>query len=102
MADKKSNSFEYSISGVFNSKAAEKLEDELISKFDGDSLKGAVLDFSAATHITTGGIAALRRIGDTVRKDGKELTAPGMKSEMYKALKVAGASDAISLAHRSV
>ncbi len=104
MADKnkKNDRFEYSISGTFDSKAADKLEDELISKLDGDSLKGAVLDFSEATHITAAGIAALRRIGDQVRKDGKELIAREMKCEMYKALKVAGASDALSFAHRTV
>ena len=35
-------------------------------------------------------------------KDGKELIVREMKSEMYKALKVAGTSDAVSFAHRSV
>ena len=104
MADKKKSArhFEYSISGVFDSKAADNLEDELVSKLDGGPLKGAVLDFSEATHITAGGIAALSRIGDRMSKDGKELIARGMKSEMYKALKVAGVSDALSFTHRTV
>ncbi len=100
--DKKARHFEYSIAGVFDEKAADKLEEELVSKLDGGPLKGAILDFSEATHITAGGIATLRRIGDRMSKDGKALIAREMKSEMYKALKVAGASDALSFAHRSV
>ena len=103
MADKKkSRFFEYSISGEFNLKAANSFEEKLASKLDGKSVKGAILDFSQATHITAAGISALRRIGEQMSKDGKELIVREMKSELYKALKVAGAFDAVTFSHRSV
>ncbi len=104
MADKKMKSrfFEYSISGEFDLKAADGFEEELASKLDGKSVKGAILDFSEATFISAAGISALRRIGEQMSKDGKELIVREMKSEMYKALKVAGTSDAVTFSHRSV
>ena len=90
------------MSGEFNSKAASDLEDKLVAKLDDSSLKGAVIDFSEATIITAAGIAGLRRIGEQMHKDKKELIITEMKSEMYKALKVAGTSDGLAFSHRSV
>lgn len=94
--------FEHSISGQFDSKAADGLADKLASKLDGKAVEGAVLDFSEATHITAAGIAALRRISEQMREDGKELVIREMKSEMYKALKIAGTSEGLTFSHRSV
>jgi len=104
MADKKkkSNYIEHSVSGEFDAKAASNLKDALVAKLDGSSMKGAVVDFSEATRITAAGIAGLYRIGSQMKKDSKELVISAMKSEMYKALKVAGTSDGLAFTHRSV
>jgi anti-anti-sigma regulatory factor len=99
---KKTNYFEHSVSGEFDAKAASNLEDALVAKLDGSPLKGAVIDFSEATIITAAGIAGLRRIGAQMHKDKKELIISAMKSEMYKALKVAGTPDGLAFSHRSV
>jgi anti-anti-sigma factor len=99
---KKSSYFEHSVSGEFDAKAASELEDVLIVKLDGSSLKGAIIDFSEATRITAAGIAGLRHISDQMKKDSKEFIVCEMKSEMYKALKIAGASDGLAFSHRSV
>jgi anti-anti-sigma regulatory factor len=99
---KKSQYLEHSVSGEFNAKAASSLEDALVAKLDGSSLKGAVIDFSEATRITAAGIAGLHRIGNQMNNDNKEIIVSGMKSEMYKALKVAATSDGLAFTHRSV
>ena len=101
MADKKPRYYEHSIAGEFDTKAAADLSDALASKLDGKSIKGVTLDFAEATHITAGGISALRRIGEQLSRDGKELIVREMKSEMYKALKIAGASDGLKFSHRT-
>lgn len=99
---KKSQFFEHAVSGEFDAKAASNLEDTLVAKLDGSSLKGAVINFSEATRITAAGIAGLNRISAQMQKDKKELIISEMKSEMYKALKVAGTSDGLAFTHRSV
>jgi anti-anti-sigma regulatory factor len=99
---RKSSYLEHSVSGEFDAKAASDLEDKLVAKLDGSSLKGAVINFAEATRITAAGIAGLRRIGEQMHKDKKELIISEMKSEMYKALKVAGTSDGLAFSHRSV
>lgn len=98
---KKSPYLNQSVSGRFDSKAAAAVADKLAQKLSGKSVKGAVLDFSEATRITAGGIAALKALGEQMRSDGKELIVTSMRTELYKALKVAGISDAVSFAHRS-
>jgi len=98
---KKPRYYEHSIAGEFDVKAAAELTDALASQLDGKGVKGVTLDFAEATHITAGGISALRRIGEQMTRDGKELVVREMKSEMYKALKIAGTSDALKFSHRT-
>ncbi len=89
----------YAVEGRFDSKAAFSLLEKL--QQDGNSLSDLTLDFSSSTHITAGGIAALRQLGEQMRADGQNLAIKGMRSEMYKALKIAGISDALVFSHRS-
>ncbi len=97
---KKSRYLNHSVEGRFDTKAATDMADRLEQELDGKSLKGAVLDFSDATIITAGGIAGLEALGEQLRSDGKELIVREMRSEMYKALKVAGVGNAVSFEHR--
>jgi anti-anti-sigma regulatory factor len=90
------------IAGRFDDKTASDLADKLAPKVKGKSVLGAILDFSDATHITAGGIVGLNRLGEQMRSDGKELIVRAMRSEMYKALKVGGVSDAVGFTHRSI
>jgi anti-anti-sigma regulatory factor len=99
---RKSDYISQSITGRFDAKTAVELMGRLEERFKENSISGARLDFSSATHITTDGIAALQRLGDQLQFAGKELVISEMPSELYKALKVAGISDAMMFAHRSV
>ena len=91
----------HAVAGRFDAKTAfgllEKLEQEIKKK----SVSELTLDFSSATHITAGGMAALKQLGEQMRTDGKNLVIGGMRSEMYKALKIAGISDELVFSHRS-
>ncbi len=101
MAGKKPRYLEHPIIGRFDEEAAAELTALLEEKLDGKSLKSALLDFSEATYITAGGIAALQSIAEQLRLDKKELVIREISTEMYKALKVAGISDALGFTHRT-
>ena len=90
-----------SIEGRFDSRTAAELTDKLKTKLKKEAVAGAVLDFSAVTHITADGMLGLKHMAEQVRSDGKELVIQGMRSEMYKALKVAGVSEALAFSHRT-
>ena len=98
---KKSDYAAQTVEGRFDSKTASGLMDKLETKLKKESVTGAVLDFSAATHITADGMSALKHMAEQVRSKGKELVIQGMRSEMYKALKVAGISEALAFSHRT-
>ena len=102
MAGKKPRYLEHSITGRLDVEMAAELSKMLEEKLDGNSMKGALLDFSEATYITAGGIAALQRIAEQLNSEKKELIIREINSEMYKALKVAGISDALGFTHREV
>ena len=90
------------IVGNFDSEKAIGLLGKLESQLHDSKVAGAVLDFSKATHITSGGILGLKQLGEQLGGNGKTLVVREMRSEMYKALKVAGISGALAFSHRSV
>ena len=91
--------FSHTLEGRFDSKAAFSLLETL--QQERKSASDLTLDFSSATHITADGIAALRQLGEQMRADGQNMVIKGMPSEMYKALKIAGISDALVFSHRN-
>ncbi len=103
MAEKKQkrSNASYAVEGHFDMKAASGLSEKLEQEFSKKSISELTLDFSSATHITADGIAALKQLGEHMRADGKELIIGGMRSEMYKTLKIAGISDALMFSHRN-
>lgn len=90
----------HTVEGRFDSKAAFSLLEKL--QQESKSVSDVSLDFSSATHITADGMAALRQLGEQMRADGQDLVIQGMRSEMYKALKIAGISDALIFSHRNL
>lgn len=92
----------HTVEGRFDSKAALALLEQLKQSGKGKSASNLTLDFSAATHITAGGMAALKQLSEQMSVDGQNLVIGGMPSEMYKALKIAGISDALSFNHRNL
>ncbi|MBI5115778.1 STAS domain-containing protein [Candidatus Poribacteria bacterium] len=98
---KKSDYFKHEITGCFDSKAATGLMETLGPKLKEDSVPGAVLNFSSATHITASGLVGLKWVVDQLQTNGKKVVISGMRSEMYKALKVAGISDSLAFSHRT-
>lgn len=99
---KKSDYVRHAISGTFDSKTGVGILEELRPKLGDASAPGTVLDFSEAAHITAGGMQALQWLTQQLGADGKQVIISGMRTEMYKALKVAGVSDALTFNHRSV
>ncbi|MBI4832961.1 MAG: sodium-independent anion transporter [Candidatus Lindowbacteria bacterium] len=98
---KKKECVTHAIAGRFDSKTATSLLEILGPKLSDDSVPGAVLDFSSASHITASGMMGLKWLVDQLQSNGKKVVLTGMRSEMYKALKVAGFSDALSFSHRT-
>lgn len=99
---KKKEFLTHTVVGRFDSKEATGLMGELGPQLRGEKVKGAILDFSEATHITSGGILGLKQLGEQMGSDGKKLVVSEMRSEMYKALKVAGISNGLVFSHRSI
>ena len=99
---KKTDFLTHTIVGRFDSKDATSLMGELGPQLRSEKVQGAVLDFSEATHITAGGILGLRQLGEQMGSNGKKLVVCEMRSEMYKALKVAGISNGLVFSHRSI
>lgn len=99
---KKTDFLTHTIVGRFDSKDATSLMGELGPQLRSEKVQGAVLDFSEATHITSGGILGLRQLGEQMGCNGKKLVVCEMRSEMYKALKVAGISNGLVFSHRSI
>lgn len=99
---KKSDYVRHSINGTFDSKTGISVLEKLRPKLEEASVPGTVLDFSEAAHITAGGMQALQWLTQQLGASGKRVVISGMRTEMYKALKVAGVSDALTFNHRTV
>jgi anti-anti-sigma regulatory factor len=89
------------ISGQFDTNTGFSLLGALEKEAKKGSVSEVLLDFSAATRITAGGITMLEQLNEQMRASGKELIIDGMPTEMYKALKIAGISDALRFSHRN-
>ena len=89
------------ITGQFDTNTAFSLLDELKKEIKKESVSEVMLDFSTATRITAGGITMLEQLNEQMKAGGKELIIGEMPTEMYKALKIAGISDALQFSHRS-
>ncbi|RJP68753.1 MAG: STAS domain-containing protein [Candidatus Abyssobacteria bacterium SURF_17] len=92
----------YAVNGTFDSKTATEAQGKLGSQLGDASISSAILDFSAATHITAGGIAGFMQLVGQLQAEGKPIVVRGMRSELYKALKVAGLPDSITFSHQTV
>ena len=97
----KQDNISYAIAGRFDAKAALGLSEKLRQAITKKSASGLMLDFSSATHITADGMAALKQLSERIEADGKTIIVGGMSSELYKALKIAGISEAMQFTHRS-
>ncbi|GAB4342517.1 MAG: hypothetical protein Kow0099_20160 [Candidatus Abyssubacteria bacterium] len=101
MTKKKPDIIQHAVTGTFDSKAAWPILEKLEAA-PSDAATELILDFSGVNRVTADGIASFRTLVDQAQARGKKLVITGMPSEAYKALKIAGVTDSLAFAHRSI
>jgi anti-anti-sigma regulatory factor len=101
MTKKKNDAIQHAVTGRFDSKAAWPILERLETA-PSDAATELVLDFSGVNRVTADGITSFRTLVDQAQARGKKLVITGMRSEAYKALKIAGVTDSLVFTHRSI